>query len=222
MLTGVFFNHVDLRGVSFEGADLHHADFLDCTLTGARFDRAELDSAVFTELTLGAVEMPDTRLRAADLGRVVMWESDLDGSDLSGAFVDGAFISGTTLNGITIDGADFSDATFDDVELRGIDGNEGLGRPPVFRGARVWSSDWSDNKLGAPQQQIGAAITWLRSGRPPMPWGGGAERRRPAVGTVIDGGVGGQRARHVAAFRVRRKLSRPNGTDNASRFRIVR
>jgi len=96
--------HLDLRGIHFEQANLQKASFSNTDLTGAVFQDAKLQEARFRS-TSGAL-LP---LAATNFQRATLTDVDFGQADLSQANFSGADLEGAVLKNANIEGAIFTD-----------------------------------------------------------------------------------------------------------------
>ena len=107
----------DLRGISFEDADLSNLDLRYANLRWADLIGANLRGADLTDANLRGVNLSGADLNGADLSGAGLTDANLIGADLSGADLSEADLSGADLSGADLRYADLRGA-----DLRGAIG----------------------------------------------------------------------------------------------------
>ena len=121
-------------GCSFQGSDLHGADFRNVRYVGTNFEGTNLRDARF-----GGAELVGCNLRRADLRGADLGAATLTGCNLSGALLGGARLDGMKAVGARLDDAHAQGVRFRDVNLIGAS----------FVGANLTDADFA-----------GAVVCW--------------------------------------------------------------
>jgi hypothetical protein len=117
----------NLRGMSFRGAELDGAKFLECNLRKADFwgsslqevnlCGADLRGANFENATLHAALIQKANLRSASLMGAKLYCADLEFADLRGADMRGADLRGSNLSGADLRDADLRNCLLEGANL---------------------------------------------------------------------------------------------------------
>ncbi|WP_010502023.1 pentapeptide repeat-containing protein [Paenibacillus elgii] len=132
-LTWAYMASADLKSVSFEDADLSHADLSGCNLYGALFtgDDLKLSHTVFASATLSYARMNEIVIDSADFTNAVMTNvyltnsnlqgNSLTGADMTDALINGAQFQNADLTGAKLYGATATETRFDKANLTKAD-----------------------------------------------------------------------------------------------------
>ncbi len=111
------FTRCDLRGASFQEADVHNACFMESQLEGADFQRAIATNCLFQQAKLAGA-----KLMEANLHRSIFPDADLTGVNAAGADLfqstfDRALLVQANLKGTELTEADFSHADISEADF---------------------------------------------------------------------------------------------------------
>ena len=171
-LSSCNFIECDLGGVDMQGADLSRATFVTCNLDGARLKRAKAPGAILVkgctlvDANLTEANFSGCNFGGADMTRIRLVKTVLDGANLSDAKVNGsdwrlasargALLRKTSLCGASLAGVNFENAVLQHADLRGCD----------LRSSNLFSADMSRVRLDGDVKLEGALLkrarTWPR------------------------------------------------------------
>ena len=150
-LKGATFDLANLPKIDFEGADLEGASLERAQLQGASLRDAQLEDAFFDGAQLQVVSFDGAQLQGASLLDTQLQGSSFDGAQLQGASLDGAQLQGASLDGAQLQGGSLHAAQLQGASLVGAD----------LRGASLEGADLRGASLVAAQLQ-GASLKGAR------------------------------------------------------------
>ncbi|WAC66067.1 pentapeptide repeat-containing protein [Agrococcus sp. SL85] len=131
VLRGARLQETILERVDAPALSAPRSTWRDVRVTGSRFGSAELYDADLAEVVVADSRLGWVNLRAARLGDVLVRDCTIEELDLTGAALERVRFEGTTVETLTVTDARLQDVDLRGLEVRRIDGLDGL------RGATV-------------------------------------------------------------------------------------